>query len=40
MIEEKNKLFVDNWGWNYSVTGIDIWLKRYTTPFLLQGPMK
>ena len=36
MLEEKDKIYVDNWGWNYSVTGIDIWLQRYTTPFLLQ----
>ena len=27
---------MDNWGWNYSVTGVDISLNRYTTPFLLQ----
>jgi hypothetical protein len=36
MIEEKDRIYIDNWGWNYSVTGIDIWLNRYTTPFLLQ----
>jgi hypothetical protein len=36
LIEEKDRVYVDNWGWNYSVTGIDIWLQRYTTPFLLQ----
>ena len=36
MIEEKDRVYNDNWGWNYSVTGIDIWLNRYRTPFLLQ----
>ena len=36
MIEDKDKIYIDNWGWKYSVTGIDIWLKRNPTPYLLQ----
>ena len=38
MLEDRDKIYVDDWGWNYSVTGVDIWLERYTTPFLLPFP--
>ena len=36
MITPEDKLFIDNWGWNYTLTGVDIWFNRYRTPFLLQ----
>ena len=36
MIKPEDKYSIDSWGWNYTLTGIDIWLNRYKTPFLLQ----
>jgi hypothetical protein len=36
LITPPDKIYLDSWGWNYTLTGLDIWLSRYRTPFLLQ----